>query len=226
MSAWVKSLGILANIIAPVNMHRNILPIGVKKYDEFLHISWYRGEKEIPDINILGESRNGIDWPTIRGARPGDRSSWYWRWTLEELRDNLTKLIKNKSLPICTEIIFKELMWSTSLKIMKKGSLYTDNISINEIKTKLQKEYKNREIIEVDKKYVPMAMYIDYITDLENRDISVIESPLPGKDINNPKYNWVWSFYSDERLYLRTIKIYEDVIKGYKEIVEVLFPIL
>lgn len=226
MSAWIKSLGILADIIAPVDMHRNILPIGVKKFDEFLHISWYRGEKRIPDINILGESRNRSDWPTIRGARPGDRSNWYWRWTLEELRDNLTKLIKNKSLPICTEIIFKELMWSTSLKIMKKGSLYTDSISINEIKTKLQKEYKNREVIELNKKFVPMAMYIDYITDLENRDFSVIECPLPGKDINNPRDNWVWSDYSDERLYLRTIKIYEDVIRGYKEIVEVLFPIL
>lgn len=226
MSAWVRSLGVLADIIAPVDTHRNVLPIGVKKSDEWLHISWYRGRKKLSEINILESSRNELDWPTLRGARPGDRSSWYWRWTLEELRDNLTKLIKNKSLPICTEIMYKELMWGTTLKIVKKGSLYTGSISLKEIKMQLVKEYQYRNEIEVEKKYVPLIMYKDYIADLESRGIITIECPLPGRDIDTPKDNWVWSVYSDERLYLRTIKIYEEVIRGYKELVEVLFPTL
>lgn len=224
MSAWVKSLDILADIIAPVDMHRNILPIGVKKSDEWLDISWYKGSKKLSEINILDISKNMFDWPTLKGARPGDKSGWYWRWTLEELRDNLTKLIKNKSLPICVNIIYKELMWSTTLKIIKKGSLYTGSISLNEIKTILEKEYRYINEIKVDKKYVHKAMYIDYISDLEGSGISVVECPLPGADIDNPKDNWVWSVYSDERLYLRTIKIYDEVIRGYKELVEMLFP--
>lgn len=226
MSAWIKSLDILADIIAPVDMHRNILPIGVRKVDEWLYTSWYRGREKLPEITILDRSRNVFDWPARRGARPGDRSSWYWRWTLEELRGNLTKIIKNRSLPICTEIIYKELMWSTTLKIVKKGSLYTKSICLNEIKSRLEREYQYIPDITIDNKCVPMSMYMGYIADLESKGISVVECPLPGGDIENPKDNWVWSVYSDERLYLRTVKIYHEVIIGYKEIVETFFPVL
>lgn len=224
MISWVKSLDILSYVIAPVDMHRNVLPIGVRKSDEWLDIAWYRGKKQLSDINILDRSKNELDWPVIRGARPGDSSNWYWRWTLEELRDNLTKITENKSLPICTDIIYQELMWNTTLEIMNKGSFHTNSISLNEIKTKLEKEYHYRKEIKVDRKYVPVTMYMDFIVDLEDRGISVVECPLPGADIDNPKDNWVWSFYSEERLYLRTIKIYEEVIRGYKELVEELFP--
>jgi predicted esterase len=226
MSAWVKSLDILANFIAPVDIHLNILPIGVMKVDEWLNISWYWGRKKLPDINILDRSKYEFDWPSYRGARPGDSSSWYWRWTFEELRDNLTKIIKNKALPICTEIIYKELMWSTTLKILRKGSLYTKSICLNDIKSRLEKEYLNISDINVDKKRVPMSMYKEYIADLEREGISAVECPIPGGDIENPKDNWVWSVYSDEQLYLRTLKIYHEVIIGYKEIVETFFPVL
>lgn len=226
MSAWVKSLDILADIIAPVDIHLNILPIGVMKVDEWLYTYWYRGRKKLPDINILDRSKNEFDWPSYRGARPGDGSSWYWRWTFEELRDNLTKIMKNKALPICTEIIYKELMWSTTLKILRKGSLYTKSICLNDIKSRLEKEYQNKSDVNVDKKRVPMSMYKDYIADLEREGINVVESPIPGGDIENPKDNWVWSVYSDEQLYLRTLKIYHEVIIGYKEIVETFFPVL
>lgn len=226
MSSWIKSLGILADIIAPVDMNRTILPIGILKDDEWLYISWYRGRKKLPEINILDGNKIEYDWLSYKGARPGDRSSWYWRWTFEELRGKLTKIIKNKALPICTEIIYKELMWSTSLKIVRKGSLYTKSISINEIKSRIEKEYQNISDINVNKKRVPMSLYKDYIANLEIKGINVVECPIPGEDIENPKDNWVWSAYSDEQLYIRTVKIYKEVIIGYKEIVETFFPLL
>ncbi|WP_377520073.1 alpha/beta fold hydrolase [Priestia megaterium] len=226
MVTWVKSLGTLADIIAPVDMHRNVLPIGVKKSNEWLHTSWYRGENNLSEINILDQTINEFDWPTSRGARPGDGSSWYWRWTLEEIRDNLTKIIKSKSLPICTEIIYKELMWSTTLKIVKKGSFYTNAIYLNEVKSILERTYQNIPKIKVNNNYVPIEMYVNYIADLESKGVSVIECPLPGKDIDHPRDNWVWNAYSDEQLHLRTLKIYHEVSVGFKEIVETFFPIL
>lgn len=225
MTSWVKSLGNLAEVIAPVDINRNILPIGVKKDGEWIDISWYKGKKKIPEINVFENRIDVFEWKSWRGAIPRGQS-WYWRWTLEELRDNLTKIIKNKSLPICTEIIYKELMWSATLKVIKKGSLYTKEVSLEEIKSSLNREYQNKSYIEVDKTIVPMSMYMDYITVLENKGIDVVECPLPGEDIDNPKENWVWSAYSDEQLYLRTIKIYKEVVIGYKDIVETFFPIL
>lgn len=226
MTIWVKSLGILSSIIAPVDMHQNVLPIGIKKSNEWLSTSWYRGRKNLSEVTILDRNINRIDWPISRGARPGDGSSWYWRWTLEELRENLTKVLKDRMFPICTKIIYKELMWSTTLKIVKKGSLYTKSISLNDVKSRLESEYQNVSDIKVDNKYVPMKIYMDYISGLESESINVIECPLPGRDIDNPKDNWVWSAYSDEQLYSRTLKIYQEVIIGYKEIVETFFPIL
>lgn len=226
MSSWIKPLGILAEIIAPVDNDLNVLPIGVKKDNEWLTTSWYRGTKRPPNINILDNSRNDSDWPSFRRARPGDRSNWYWRWTLEELRDNLTKRVKNKSLPLSTGIIYKELMWSMTLKIINMGSLYTESIHLDEIKSKLAQEFQHISHLVLDNKYVPMSMYMDYIADLESNKIFVIECPLPGRDINNPKDNWVWSSYSDEQLYLRTLKIYKEAILGYKELVELFFPVL
>ncbi|MEH7200534.1 hypothetical protein, partial [Priestia megaterium] len=226
MTIWAKSLENLASVIAPVDTHQNVLPIGIEKSNEWLSTSWYRGKKNLPEITILGRNRNILDWPASRGARPGDGSSWYWRWTLEELRDNLTKVLKNRLLPICTEIIYKELMWSTTLKIVKKGSIYTKSIPLNDVNSRLESEYQNISDIKVDNKYVPMKMYMDYISVLESEGINVIECPLPGRDIDNPKDNWVWSAYSDKQLYSRTLKIYQEVIIGYKEVVETFFPIL
>ncbi|QSX24158.1 alpha/beta fold hydrolase [Priestia megaterium] len=226
MVTWVKSLGILADFIAPVDMHRNVLPIGVEKTNEWLSTSWYRGGDNLSEINILDQTINWFDWPTSRRARPGDGSSWYWRWALEEIRDNLTNIFKKRELPICTEIIYKELMWSTTLKIAKKGPFYTKAIYLNEVKFNLERNYQNISKIKVSKNYVPMEMYINYITDLESKNISVIECPLPGKDIDHPIDPYIWSAYSDEQLHLRTLKIYHEVIVGYKEIVETFFPIL
>jgi predicted esterase len=225
MTSWVKSLDILSEIIAPVDKNRNVLPIGVKKDDIWLTTSWYRGNNKIPEINLIN-NENFFMWNNWRSARPGNESNWYWRWTLEELRDNLNKIIQNKALPICTEIIYKELMWSTTLKIVNKGSLFTKCISINEIKSRLKTRIFNEPFIKVDNSLVPTSMYIDYITSLEEKGIDIIECPLPGEDIENPKDNYVWSFYSDKQLYLRTIKIYENVVIGYKEIVETFFPYL
>lgn len=226
MSSWIKPLDILAEIIAPVDNDLSVLPIGVKKDNEWLTTSWYRGTNSPPKINILEISRNEFDWPNFRGARPGDKSNWYWRWTLEELRDSLSKVVKNKSLPLFEGILYKELMWRITLKIINQGSLYTESICLDEIKLKLDQEYQHIYRITLDNKYVPMSIYRDYVAGLESKNILVINCPLPGRDINNPKGNLVWSSYSDEQLYFRTLKIYKEAILGYKELVEIFFPVL
>lgn len=227
MTSWVKALDILAYIIAPVNSTGEVLPIGVIKKEEWLSTSWYQGNRDIPKVNQLTlekRSRDSIEWPSYRGARPGDNLSWYWRWTLEELSGSLSKLIKNKSLPICSEIIYQELMWSSTLKITKKGSLYSGKISIEEVYKILEDEYGDFNIIELGNNILPLELYVEYLKELSVKSVKEITSPIPTADIENPSNNWVWSYYSHERLYLRTLKIFEEAIVGYREMVDTLFP--
>lgn len=224
MYHWVNSLGILANIIAPIDRSGHILPLGVAKDGAWLRTSWYQGIKNVPEITIFEKQQHYSGWETHISARPGDGSSWYWRWTLEELKDNLTNHIKNRTLPICTEIVYKELMWSITLKIAKKGSLYTHSINIRTVKNIIDAEYQYIENIKSEKSFVPKRMYLDYLEKLESDGASIIECPILGSDIEEPEKNMIWSFYTEERLYNRTLQIYREAIMGYREIVEMFFP--
>ncbi|RLQ91337.1 hypothetical protein [Planomicrobium sp. Y74] len=226
MNYWTKSLGNLANIIAPVDIYGKLLPLGLEKKDGWIETAWYRGNETKPDIVFFDNHKYEPGWGIYRSSNPGDGASWYWRWTLDELKDNLTKQIKNRSLPICTEIIYKELMWCTSLKITNRGSLFNEKIDAKQVRSILDHKYQHAEFIRVDKNLVPKSMYIEYLDELESGGIQLIECPLLGPDIEEPTDNWVWSSYTDERLYSRTLQIYQEVIIGYKEVVETFFPFL
>lgn len=230
MESWIKGIGgTLASIIAPISPNAVLLPLGVEKHNDFLSASWYRGDKNIPNISILTPELRGQDvhgWGNYRSARPGDTLNWYWRWTFEELRDNLSRVIKNKSLPVCSKIIYEELMWSTTLHIMKKGSLYSGIISIEDVYSKLEKDYKFVNVIGISKKLIPMEIYLEYLESLDIKGVKEISPPIPAADIKNPSNHWVWGLYSQERLHLRTSQIFKEAVIGYREMVATLFPAL
>ncbi|AXR16908.1 alpha/beta fold hydrolase [Bacillus sp. E25] len=226
MRSWIKGFHGFSKFITPVDFDGDVLPIGVSVGDVWLTTSWYKGSEKIPKVNEILELRmnNFPDWPSYRRARPGKNLNWHWRWSMEEVRDKLSKLIKEKSLPICTEVIFQELIWSMVLKITRKGALYTHTVSIEEIQEKLENQYKMVEFLDLHKKSYDLNILRDYIESLKTKNINVITSPIPGANIDKPSNTWVWNFYTSDQLHLRTIKIYEKAIIEYKQLVEILFP--
>lgn len=227
MQSWVNGIGSLADNIAPVDSNNNVLPIGVSTDNGGLTASWYSGYKEISEVTDLIGLWQNIDrreWPSIRFARPGKSSNWAWRWTIDELKEKLSTLIKNKALPICSDAIYKETMWLIALTILNKGTLYSKGISLDEIEIVLQERYEDIPNLLIQHNYYDLTLFKEYVSKLKESGISILDSPWPESDLDEYSRGWIWDPYSPERLLERTKSIYEHAIKDYKQLVEVLFP--
>lgn len=226
MESWIQILGSLANIISPV-INGKLMPVGVLKQREYLNSAWYRGSETIPeivdlDLNFQKRPEDFLKWYGIKSARPRG-AGWYWRWTLEDLKLNLSTLINNKTLPIPQGIIYEELMWEASLEIMNLGSLYGGKILISDIKKEIKGKSPSEYIV-IKSRRLPFSWYLEYIYKKEKDGKTQIESPIPTGDILEPEDNFLWSDYSPERLKIRVEAIYREAIKGYMDLVEDNFP--
>src|SRR5919112_136058 len=105
MACWVEGIGTLAPFIAPVRENGSLSTLGLsvaagRVYDR----SWYRGEADLGDVVSLNEYLPSMqpnrEWPNIKGVGNHHQPAWTWRYTLEDLRSNLSRLLKKRQLPL------------------------------------------------------------------------------------------------------------------------------
>lgn len=225
MKAWVEGIGPLAPLTAPVREDGTLLPIGIRVHGAWLIAGWHYGSERVPDIVPLPYNLDkDLRWPHTRGARPGRQPAWAWRWTLEELSDRLSDLLRYQALPVEDGPLMREYVWLTALKITGRGSL----------------DYRPIPLTEIEKHLSSFPSHVDVFTDsstrrwnlgplkreiLRLRDLGEVElrPPWPGPD-RELRSGWVWEMYSDEQLLARTKAVYEGALNGYKQLVETWFP--
>jgi len=230
MKSWVKGIGSLASLIAPVDQETEVLPIGVRISDSSVISSWYSGTECIPKINELTDDIHPLitntinyDWLNRRMARPGRQSAWAWRWSLDDLTSRLSKLLQNRGLKVNSGPIFIEEIWQMALKLTNRGSLFSGQISVEEINEILNVRFEGLHFVSIGNKKYNLKKIREYIDHKINQNIKFIKDPWPGPDMDASSGGWVWDLYSDQRLLERTRVIYSKAIESYIQIVDEFF---
>jgi predicted esterase len=229
MDAWVKGIGPLARLIAPIDKEGQVLPIGVRVTKGSIISSWYYGKNKINDITEIENHLSPLDrfdngWLNVKMARPGKHSSWAWRWTRDDLRNELSKILQERRLPITKGPIFLEEVWKTSLVLTNRGSLYSGNILVEEISELLNHKFRNIDNIIIGSKPCNLRYVREYINLIKESGTEFLNNPWPGPDLDYSIGGWVWGPYSNQRLYERTRIVYLQAMEAYEQIVDEFFP--
>ena len=116
-------------------------------------------------------------------------------------------------------------MWSATLKITNKGSLYSKKISIEEVQGKLNKNFKDiKTTIKLKNNILPLNIFLRLSRRTKQKRNKGYYITSTSRRYRGTFDNWVWSSYSPERLHLRTKVIFKEAMIGYREMVETLFP--
>jgi hypothetical protein len=122
MSAWVKGIGSLARLIAPIREDGTLCPVGLEiSHDNFLESGWYLGKENLANIQKLPNDNDVTisNWGKPLGRRPSHQSAWDWLWNLNTLRASLASEISTATLPINQGVISREASWRAFLAVFQ-----------------------------------------------------------------------------------------------------------
>lgn len=227
MQAWVDGIGPLAELVAPLRPDGRLPALGVAISDAWLYTSWYQGSDPLPDVVELpvadrpfGSGATG--WHFMYGARPGHQPSWAWRWTLEELRGQLSKHVERRTLPIGDGPLQRERLWRLVLLLAGKGSLYYDPIPIEKIEKRVLQLGDLGPFLNFNGHDLNLAEIRQEIEGLKAKGVATLDPPWPGPDL--PGGRSIWSGYSDKQILARAKAVFGGALEGYRQIVEKWFP--
>ena len=221
--AWICGIGNIYKLIAPINKENKLMPLGAKTSGAHLITAWYRGNEDLESTEELPKSVNfssqQFEWTSLRSARPGRQSAWPWRWSRDELRDNLEHLLEKRKLKSNILPFIHEELYYSAAALLDFGSLCSDDIDLNIIKKKLS-EYSRDSTLNKSGNYIEIKNMWFAIEQYEKNDKVILKAPYPGPDKEyKPSRNFVWSPYSDNQLLLRTQAVYKAAIEIYTALV-------
>ena len=97
MEAFVKGIGPLGTLIAPVNGNGEVRPLGVTQLHEgYYKTSWYEGSSNLQNVvDLPSEGDLPIrDWPHYLSRSRMDSPAWAWLDVKEQLKRPLENLLK------------------------------------------------------------------------------------------------------------------------------------
>lgn len=230
MQAWVKGIGPLAQLIAPVRENGTLKPLGVRTLNgrNFVH-SWYQGNENFPDVGLLPSDvptqdrsdPSADDWLEFLGRSPGRQPAWAWQQTLNELADNLSDLLKRCALSVSEGPLAREALWREALIISRRSSLHRDSIPLAEIERYLDGFSENAILRGYGQPGVDVDQFKLKVERLREAGETEVRPPWPGPDRFGGKY--AWEQYTPDQTLLRAKAVFEGALIGYQQLVAVWF---
>lgn len=248
MGSWVCGIGPLAPLVAPVRDDGTLAPLGVEGSSEQVSwCSWYRGEEDLGEVVPLFEHVETLqptrEWPSMRGVGTYPQAAWVWRYALEDLREKLSRKLKNKRLPISGGLLADEAAWDAARdmrKHMDRGSRGRDPVPLDAIERYVH-DFLGGDTDEVrfvdewgqegpnhDLRYLN-----DKVQALLDAGETELRPPWPVQDRmpGDPGYvesgrgsAYLWEWYSPETLLERTRVVMAGALDGYRRFAEEIFP--
>ena len=221
---WMSGIGDLAKYIAPTLRNGKLQNIGVTRRDNWLEIAWNNGTNEIDEVTELPigffvEGLKNPGWYSVQNSFIGSQMAWPWRWSFDDLSNNLSKFISNKSLLVSNGFMYKERVWDWALAVMGYGDLYDNPINLDELELKLKKRLK----MQTSGQYTQLDELSYYLRSLRENGFNEFLPLWPKSDKKFTNGGWIWDPYSDDQLLKRTIAIYSAALQEYHQIMTGLF---
>lgn len=254
MTSWVKGIGPLASLIAPVREEApvredgSLSTLGVSgSAERASQRSWYRGEEDLGDVVELSSHNPKMlpnwEWPNLRGVGTREQAAWTWEYALEDLRSELSKKLKKRRLPISGGLLAEEAAWDAAREMRKrfdkKNYRERESISLDAVEDYLDLVGRDTEAITFGNQWGQHGPDYDLkylkgkIRDSRTAGLAELRPPWPMQDRmpGDPGHvktdrdsAWVWEWYSGEALLQRTRVILEGALDGYSRFVEEFFP--
>jgi hypothetical protein len=252
MSRWVEGIGPLAPLIAPVREDGSLSTLGLRvAAGRVYDWSWYRGNADLGDmvslVEYLPERQPNREWPSIKVSIKGvgrhRQPAWTWRYTLEDLRSDLSKLLKKRQLPLSRGLLVEEAAWDAARELRKrfdKGNYRErDPISLEAVEGYLGFVGWDTDAVTFGNQWgqhgrdYELKYLKDKVHGLREAGDAELRPPWPMYDRmpGDPGYietdrssAYLWEWYSPEVLLERVRIILEGTLDSYHRFVEELFP--
>lgn len=248
MGSWVRGIGPLAPLIAPVRENGTLSTLGVSgTTDQVFHRSWYRGEVDLGDVVPLHEHAESTvpnwEWPSMRGVGTYPQAAWVWRYALEDLRSELSRDLKEKSLPISGGLLADEAAWDAARELRKRarkrGFMQRDPIPLDDVEGYLDFFGRDADAITFGNRWGRHGPDYDLgylrgkVQALREAGEAELGPPWPTEDRmpGDPGYvrtgrttAYLWEWFSSETLLERTRVVMAGALDGYRRLTEEIFP--
>ncbi len=248
MESWVGGIGPLATLIAPVRKDGSVSTLGIKVFEgRVTQQSWYRGSEDLGDVVSMEEYPpefpSNVRWRVTRFVAPRRQPAWAWRYALEDLRRELSELLKFRRLPIDGGLLAEETAWDTAYELRKKydtGYRYWDPIPLDALERYMDRVGWDREVYTVaridryDLRY-ELQYLRDKIQRMRDAGEEELRAPWPHRDREpgdlrirthgegTMRSNWVWEPYSPEVLLELSRTVVGGALEAYRRFVEAHF---
>lgn len=208
MEVWVNSIPSLAKFIAPVDHNSKPYNFKFRIDGDFTYI-WWDSSYENKPYEVI--STQPDKYCAFYSSRIPKTTIWPWIITFNFLSQHLKKLVKGKPFFVDIPELRKEGVYDIARKTLHLGSLYREDIKIDEVSEHIKK-YGNGD---------PILQY--EINKLTSYGQKVIEYPhlKPDNDYVSGKY--VWDLYSKPRQILLAQEIYLKGLQSYQQLCDGLF---
>jgi hypothetical protein len=212
---WVRGLGPLAELVAPMDDQGALLPLGINTDDGRLTTAWYWGLERREELFRLDSSFFPIGAPVgygpSRSGRPPGGSGWPWRWTRDQLAGTLGQLLNERRLVLAGTPLEHEAVWTVALRALEHGSLTPEPIDVKEL---LDLSPATDALITSMGRIVELGGLRDALMRHVDGQ-GFLAPPWPGPDRSTPG-SWVWSDFSAERVRVRAEAIYAAALQTYE----------
>jgi hypothetical protein len=243
MGSWVEGIGPLAPLVALVREDGSLCTLGVSGSRERVsRRSWHRGDEDLGDVVRLREHNPRMvpdwRWPNIRGVGARRQAAWIWEYALEDLRNELEKLIKKGKLPVREGLLAKEDAWNTACGL-DGGRSRRDPMPLERIEQLLAffgRDGAEEIAIQRGRYGHPVHYRLGNLraefARLRNAGQGELPPPWPMEDrLDDPTIPdngrggiYVWNLYHPETLLSRARLIMEGAFEGYRLLVADYFP--
>jgi hypothetical protein len=252
MSRWVEGIGPLAPLIAPVREDGSLSTLGLRIATGRVHgWSWYRGDADLGEVislvEYLPDMQPNREWPRIKASIKGvdkhRQPAWTWRYTLEDLRSDLSKLLKKRRLPLSGGLLVEEVAWDAARELRKRfdrgNYRERDPISLEAVEGYLDLVGWDTDAVTFGDQWgqhgrdYELKYLRDRIHGLREAGEVELSPPWPMYDRmpGDPGYiatgrgsAYLWEWYSPEALLERVRIVLEGALEGYNRFVRELFP--
>jgi hypothetical protein len=208
--------------------------------------SWYRGEEDLGEVVPLHEHVDGMqpnwEWPNRRGVGTYRQAAWVWRYALEDLRSELSKKLKKKSLSISGGLLADEAAWDAARdlrkRLRKRGFMVRDPIPLDDVEGYLDFFGRDADVITFGNRWgqhgptYDLVYLRDKVQALRDAGETELRPPWPTQDRlrGDPEYVesdrrsvWAWEQYSPETLLERARIVMAGALDGYRRFAEEVF---
>jgi len=224
-SAWVTGLGELAKHISPVASDGTLDTIGVNANGDRLVIAWNKdrdiegGIVELPAGGIMGLPEASPGWYIAKSGPVGPKMAWAWRWSLDELTDNMSGFIRSRAYLPRGGHMYREKMWELALQVMDRGDLYDGDIQLDELSARLKDWIPDFH----EDQRTQWHDLLEYIHNKIGEGEGILIPPWPTGDDVKRKSGGIWEDYSDEQTLKRAKAVFTAALEEYSNIINGLF---